>query len=67
MNRRMNSLNLMAELQPFTQLGCLTALEARTIVEDYKKSDTTKLKSFIYDPKLPSSLTTLLDKLKEYI
>nr|WP_297765629.1 hypothetical protein [uncultured Butyrivibrio sp.] len=67
MNRRMMSVKLMADIQPFTQLGCLSASQARDLVEDWKHGESSKLKALVLDPSLPSSLTPLLDNLKQYI
>ena len=67
MNRRITSVRLMADIQPFTQLGCLSASDARDMIEDWKVGDSTRLKSLVFNPSLPSSLTPLLDKLKQYI
>lgn len=67
MNRRMESVKLMAKLQPFTQLGRLTASDAKAIVEDYKEGDTTRLRALVNDPTMPNSLSPILDKVKQYI
>ncbi len=67
MNRRMQSVKLMAEIQPFTQLGCINASEARDLVEEWKRGESIKLKALIFNPDLPSSLTPLLDNLKQYV
>ena len=66
MNRRMESVKLMAVLQPFTQLGCLTASDVRDIVEDFKNGDTNKLRKFLNDPAMPKNLTPVIDRAKQY-
>ncbi len=65
-NRRLKSVKLMADLQPFTQSGFISASDAQGMVESWKTGDNTKLKAFIYDPSLPNSMTMLLNNLKQY-
>ncbi|MBP3278167.1 MAG: hypothetical protein J6M44_04330 [Butyrivibrio sp.] len=67
MNRRMESVKLMAVLQPFTQLGRITASDAKLIVDSYKEGNTERLKVFVNDPTMPNNLSPLLDKVKQYI
>lgn len=67
MNRRMESVKLMAALQPLTQVGCLKASDAKNMVEDYKDGRTDALKVLCFDPSMPTYLTPILEKVKQYI
>ena len=51
--RRINSISLMRELQPFVQGGLLSAASAKKIVTGYVKGDDEMLLNFIQNPEMP--------------
>lgn len=67
MNRRMESIKLMAALQPFTQTGIINAKKAQHFVESYKQGDTDEIRAFTLDPSLPVSMQPLIDKVAQFI
>ncbi|MCR5670709.1 MAG: hypothetical protein K6G10_06855 [Butyrivibrio sp.] len=65
--RRMESMKLMPLLQPLTQLGYLSAGQAKNVIDEYKEGNTEPLRSLCLDPSLPTSLSPILERIRQYI
>ncbi len=61
------SLKLMKGLQPFTQLGVMSAGKAKSIVDEFIKGNDEPLNDFILNPDMPMQYITLIDNLTSLI
>ena len=67
MNKRMESIKLMAVLQPLTQSGLLKAEEAKNIVESFKVGNVAPLKKLTLNPTLPTMMQPVIDRVAQFI
>ena len=67
MNKRMESVKLMAALQPLTQSGYLKAVDAKAIVECFKDGNDIPLKKLTLDPTLPMVMQPVIEKVAQFI
>lgn len=67
MNRRLESLNLMNQLQPFLQGGILQSKDAKNIIDEYISGNSAPLSDFIYSPDIPMQYTPFVKGLANYV
>ena len=67
MNRRIESIQLMKGLQPFTQTGYISAVGAKNIVDEYVKGNDNPLSQLIFSPNIPMQYINLVKGLKHFI
>lgn len=67
MNKRLESIELMKNLQPFLQGGIMSAQKAKEIVTSFVAGDTSPLNNFILSPDIPMQYMELTGKLKNFI
>ena len=67
MNRRIQSMQLMKGLQPFTQTGLVSAQGAKSIVDEYVKGNSHPLEELVFSPGIPMQYISLVKGLKNFI
>ena len=65
MSNRMKSLELMKQLQAFTQAGILPAPQANKITSEYAKNNLCPLKDFVFSPGIPIAYVGLLQNISK--
>lgn len=59
MNKRLESIKLMKQLQPFLQGGILSAKKANEIAEEFIRGNFAPLEDFMYSPDIPVQYAAL--------
>lgn len=66
-NRRINSISLMRELQPFVQGNILSAASAKEMITEYQMGEEKKIRDFINNPEMPLMYETCIQNVRKII
>ncbi len=67
MSEELKSLELMRNLQPFTQMSLIPAARAQEIVRSYRQGDRSPLKELVLSPDIPAMYGRLCQQLEKFL